>query len=92
MCAKSIGVFVGLQAVAGRDQLVAERVREFGSQQKADSDVRPERAPQLFRENAASAEGIPGHMVPPQQGEGTIHGFVQVNIIRRAERGTPLSV
>jgi len=71
-------VVVFLQAPAGRDQLVAERVRELGGQQEADRDVRPERAPQLFRENAASAESVPGHLVPSQQGEGTVHGLVQV--------------
>jgi len=54
-------------------------VRELGGQQAADRDVRPERAPQLFRENAASAESVPGHLVPSQQGEGTLHGLVQVS-------------
>lgn len=72
---------VFLQAPAGRDQLVAERVRKLGGQQEADRDIRPERTPQLFRENAASAEGLPGNLVPSQQGEGTVHGVVQVNSI-----------
>lgn len=72
---------VFLQALAGRDQLVAKRVRELGGQQEADRDVRPERTPQLFRENAASAESVPGHLVPSQQREGTVHGLVQVNPI-----------
>jgi len=64
------------QTAARRDQLVAERVRELGGQQAADRDFRPERAPQLFRENAASVESVPGHLVPSQQGKGTLHGFV----------------
>lgn len=74
-------IFFFLQAPAGRDQLVAERVRELSGQQETDGDVRPECAPQLFRENAASAESIPSYLVPSQQGEGAVHGIVQVNLI-----------
>lgn len=56
-------------------------MRELGGQQAVDRDFRPERAPQLFRENAASVESVPGHLVPSQQGEGTLYGFIQVNIM-----------
>lgn len=49
MCVYLTVVIACLQTPAGRDQLVAERVRELGGQQEADRDVWPERASQLFR-------------------------------------------
>lgn len=61
-----------VQAPARRDQLVAGRVRRFRGQQTASRNVRPERAPQLFRQNAPSTESVPGHLVPSQQGKGTV--------------------
>lgn len=53
-------------------------MRKFSSQQEVDRDVWPERSSQLFCEDAASIKSVPGHMVPSQQRERTLHGFVQV--------------